>query len=151
MMSTTATIPDRVTNGQQAAELGALPADLIGRLLAAVEPGAVFGAPMTSGAYTVFTAAEVRTGGGFGSGRGTGPAQVTDKATGAVTTVQSEGGGIGGGGGATGRPIAVIAIGPNGVTVQPIVDTTKVALAGITAATAILTMLFRLVAKRRKG
>jgi hypothetical protein len=32
-----------------------------------------------------------------------------------------------------GRPVAIIAIGPDGVRVKPVVDVTKVALAGLTA------------------
>jgi hypothetical protein len=45
-----------------------------------------------------------------------------------------------------GRPVAVIAIGPDGVTVKPVVDVTKVALAGLTAWA---TMLGLLRARRR--
>jgi hypothetical protein len=37
-----------------------------------------------------------------------------------------------------GRPVAIIASGPNGVTVRPVVDLTKVALAALTASAALL-------------
>lgn len=118
------------------------------KIFAAAQPGAVFGAPVISGAYTVITASEVGAGGGFGSGRGTGtrPAgQVAD--TGAAA--QGEGGGVGGGGGAMARPVAVIAIGPEGVTVKPIFDVTKIALTGITAWATMLATLLRIRAKAR--
>jgi hypothetical protein len=52
---------------------------------------------------------------------------------------QSIGGsGFGGGGGSMGRPVAIVTIGPSGVTVRPVVDVTKVALAALTAAAAML-------------
>jgi uncharacterized spore protein YtfJ len=106
----------------------------------AARPGAVYGQPVGSGRYTVITAAEVTSGGGFGMGLGLGPpsrpgrkaaptaaaAQPEDRQTGGA-------GGLGGGGGAMGRPVAIIAIGPDGVRVKPVVDVTKVALAGLTA------------------
>jgi hypothetical protein len=44
--------------------------------------------------------------------------------------------------------VAIIAIGPDGVTIQPVLDVTKVALAGLTAWA---TMLGLLRAKRRAG
>ena len=62
----------------------------------------------------------------------------------------SGGGGIGGGGGASGRPVAIIIIGPDGVTVKPVFDITKIALAGITAWGAMLGVLRR-VRKASKG
>jgi hypothetical protein len=37
-----------------------------------------------------------------------------------------------------GRPVAIIAIGPNGVTVRPVVDVTKAVLAALTASAAML-------------
>jgi hypothetical protein len=45
-----------------------------------------------------------------------------------------------------GRPVAVVAIGPDGVTTKPVVDATTLALAGLTAWP---TMLGRLRARRR--
>jgi hypothetical protein len=36
------------------------------------------------------------------------------------------------------RPVAIVAIGPNGVTVRPVVDVTKLALAALTASAAML-------------
>ena len=37
-----------------------------------------------------------------------------------------------------GRPVAVIAIGPDGVTVKPVVDVTKIGLAALTTVAALL-------------
>ena len=109
---------------------------------------------MESGTYTVIAAAEVTSGGGFGMGVGLGPASKADET--AAPTVEATplegretgGGGVGGGGGAMGRPVAIIAIGPDGVTIKPVVDVTKIALAGLTAWA---TMLGLLRARRRAG
>jgi uncharacterized spore protein YtfJ len=125
------------------------------RVLSTADSGKVFGQPVSSGAYTVIPAAEVASGGGFGSGMGFGPSGGRRKAAaqGAVTpvaagepdepgldAVQGAGGGGGGGGGAMGRPVAVIVLGPEGVEVKPVVDVTKVTLTalGVFAATAAL-------------
>jgi uncharacterized spore protein YtfJ len=128
-------------------------ATMLEKIFAAAQPGAVYGQPVGSERYTVITAAEVTSGGGFGMGLGLGPPS-TPGGTAAPTaeaalpeTRQTGGaGGLGGGGGSMGRPVAVIAIGPDGVTVKPVVDVTKVALAGLTAWA---TMLGLLRARRR--
>ena len=128
-------------------------ATMLEKIFAAAQPGAVYGQPVGSERYTVITAAEVTSGGGFGMGLGLGPPS-TPGGTAAPTaeaalpeTRQTGGaGGLGGGGGSMGRPVAVIAIGPDGVTVKPVVDVTKVALAGLTAWA---TMLGLLGARRR--
>jgi uncharacterized spore protein YtfJ len=128
-------------------------ATMLDKIFAAAQPGAVYGQPVGAEGYTVITAAEVTSGGGFGMGLGLGPpsrpgsraaptaeaAQPGDRQTGGA-------GGVGGGGGAMGRPVAIIAIGPDGVTIKPVVDVTKVALAGLTAWA---TMLGLLRARRR--
>jgi len=123
-------------------------ATMLEKIFAAAQPGAVYGQPVGSETYTVITAAEVTSGGGFGMGMGLGP-QPRPGGTAAATpdAAQPEdrdtGGGVGGGGGggSMGRPVAVIAIGPDGVTVRPVVDVTKVALAGLTAWAAMLAVL----------
>ena len=119
------------------------------KIFAAAQPGLVFSAPVTAGNYTVITASEVTSGGGFGSGSGFGRSEprpdgapVTDGATSTAPSVGG-GGGLGGGGGAMGRPVAVIAIGPDGVTVTPIYDVSKVALAGLAAVGTIMAILAR--------
>lgn len=121
---------------------------MLGKLFAAAQPGAVFGTPVVSGEYTVITASEISAGGGFGSGRGTGM-KPTGQVAESGTAAQGEGGGSGGGGGASARPIAAIVIGPNGVTVKPVFDITKIALTGITAWGAMLATYLRLRAKAR--
>ncbi len=112
------------------------------RLLAAAQPGAVFGAPVQSGDYTLITASEVMAGGGFGTGFGMGGPD-TD-AERAADSQPAAGGGGGGGGGSSGRPVAAISIGPDGVQVKPIVDVTKLGLAALTAWGAMLLALLRM-------
>ena len=51
------------------------------------------------------------------------------------------GGGIGGGGGSSGRPVAIIIVGPDGITIKPVVDVTKVALAVVTVLGAVVMLL----------
>lgn len=118
---------------------------LLERILAAAQPGAVFGEPVDAGGYTLITASEVTSGGGFGAGIARGPASRPDGNPSPPTETPRPvgkqpigGSGLGGGGGSMGRPVAVIAVGPNGVTVRPVVDITKVALAALTASAAML-------------
>lgn len=103
--------------------------EMVGRLHDAAKPEAAFSKPVTQGEYTVITAAEtsVSLGAGFGGGGGSSQEEESKEAD------QGFGGGGGGGGVATARPVAAITIGPNGVTVEPIVDATKIALAMFTA------------------
>jgi len=103
---------------------------------------AVYSQPVQAGDYTIITASEVGTGGGFGYGGGFGPDD-EEQTEGKVSTGGYAGGG---GGGSTGRPVAVISIGPDGVTVEPVIDFTKIALA---AATALGSMF--MMARRMRG
>lgn len=93
--------------------------ELISELTRVAEPNAIFSEPIAVGEQTIITASEIvmGLGAGFGSGGGGSP--------------DGSGGGSGGGGGgsATGRPVAVISIGPHGVRVEPVVDATKIAIA----------------------
>ena len=128
-------------------------AQALQRLLATADTSRVFGQPVSSGAYTVIPAAEVASGGGFGSGMGFGlsggpkkraaaevaaPEAAGDAKEPGLDAVQGAGGGGGGGGGAMGRPVAGIVLGPDGVEGKPVVDVTKVTLTalGVFAATA---------------
>ncbi len=96
-------------------------------LIAAAQARSVFGEPVTHGEYAVITASEVTVGLGFGFGMGSGSSSAAvDEET------EASGGGGGGGGGASGRPVAVISIGPHGVSVAPVIDRTKIGLAFIT-------------------
>ncbi len=109
------------------------------RIFSAAQAKAVFGEPVVSGNYTVITASEVGAGGGFGSGMGFGPPEKQSDET-AQSQKTSGGGGVGGGA-SRGRPVAAIIVGPDGVTVQPVLDVTKIALAGIAFAGTIVMML----------
>lgn len=91
------------------------------RLVAVAQPGTVFGEPTASGDHTVIMASEVSVAMGLGFGLGGG-----------------------GGGVASGRPVAVISVGPDGVQVRPVVDPTKIALAALTTLGAMLMMLGRM-------
>jgi uncharacterized spore protein YtfJ len=132
------------------------------RLLSTADATKVFGAPVSSGEYTVIPAAEVTAGGGFGSGMGASPAarrwkhrgeeapapQVAAGATEAdPDEVQGAGGGGGGGGGAIGRPVAAIVVGPNGVEVKPVVDVTKIVLTALGVFTATVAVSLKLLKK----
>ncbi len=106
-------------------------------LIGAAQARSVFGEPVTQGEYTVITASEVTVGLGFGFGMGSESASAEADAEAAA----SGGGGGGGGGGASGRPVAVISIGPHGVSVAPVIDRTKIGLAFITMLGGMLLML----------
>ncbi len=111
---------------------------LFDSLMAAAQPGAVFSAPVTSTGYTVITASEITAGGGFGFGGALGPG---NEGTG--------GSGAGGGGGSNGRPVAVIIISADGVEIKPVLDITKLAIAGITAWGAMAVMIQRVFSKSK--
>ena len=123
---------------------------MLGRILSAAQPGAVYSEPLTKGAYTVITASEVNAGGGFGSGVGsTQPAPrqretASDASQSPAQPVNSSGGGMGGGGGSSWRPVALIIIGADGVSVRPVVDVTKIALAGVTVMGTVAMLLWRM-------
>ncbi len=88
----------------------------------------VFGEPVTVGDRTIIPVAETGMGGGVGFGRG--PARDGQEPGRPVQI----GLGGGGGGGASTRPVAAIIVEPSGVKVQPIVDVSRLGLAGIASA-----------------
>lgn len=111
--------------------------ELIEQLFAVAQPSAVYSEPVTAGEYTVINAAEVRVGMGFGfgGGAGTGPRapEEEEMQEGEARSAGTGYGSGGGGGGASlGRPVATITIGPGGVTVEPVVDVTKLGIAFFT-------------------
>jgi uncharacterized spore protein YtfJ len=133
--------------------------NLIQKLFETARPSAVFSEPLRAGDYTVITAAEVVAGGGvgYGGGGGTGPAEVEVEELDVADEIPveaiaeddegfGEGYGVGGGGGGYtwARPVAAITIGPDGVTVEPIVDATKVAIALFTTIGAMALMFARM-------
>lgn len=129
------------------------------KLFSTARADAVFGPPVVQGDRIIITAAEVGTGGGFGSGMGFGPAfgpraaihrrrAVAEEASGEATEQEADdtvgaGGGGGGGGGAMARPVAAIIIDAEGVTIQPILDVTKIVLALVAVLGAMLAIYGR--------
>lgn len=125
----------------QAAQVAGKTEELIGRLFAASEADAIYSSPIQAEGYTVITASELIVGMGVGNGGGYGPGTVGDTAE----VAQSGGFGSGGGGFSHARPVATIAIGPDGVIVTPVLDATKLGITFLTTAAAILLALFRLL------
>ena len=109
------------------------------KFIQTADVNAVYGQPIQSGEMLIIPAAEVLCGMGFGVGAGSGPEADGHPAPG--------GGGGGGGGRTFSRPAAVILAGPQGVEVRPVVDITKIALAGITA----LGFMVSLISRMRRG
>ena len=124
------------------------------RLLHAADTSKVFGQPVVSGQYTVITAADIASGGGFGSGMGFGlprtrPVEVADQQVQpAERPAEGAGGGGGGGGGSMGRPVATIVIGPDGVEVKPVLDVTKISLTALAVFAGLVALCSKMLKKR---
>lgn len=88
--------------------------------------GAVFGEPVPAGEKSILPVADIKYGFGFGYGEGTTPAEGEEEAP-------SSGQGGGAGGGIAARPVAVLEVSAEGVTVKPVMDESRIALAGILA------------------
>ena len=88
--------------------------------------GAVFGEPIREGGMTVVPVAEVRFAFGYGHGSGRGRAE---EAEGGPRTDEGSGGGSGAGGRASAK--GYIRISANEVKFAPVLDVTRLALAGI--------------------
>jgi uncharacterized spore protein YtfJ len=86
--------------------------------------GAVFGEPIREGGVTVVPVAEVRFGYGYGSGRG----RVEETEDG-PSTDEGSGGGSGAGGRASAK--GYLRISADDVRFEPVLDVTRLALAGI--------------------
>lgn len=111
----------------------------IAHLTEGCDASAVFSPPETVGDRTYITASTIQKMGGFGFGGGGG----IGGEYGTGTTPGTGGGGAGGGGNSEGRPVAVIEIGPDGVQIKPVLDFTKIGLAGIAAVLTILKLMKR--------
>lgn len=120
-------------NGQVAAAAGHMSAGLE-RLFGPVGSADVFSAPVERGESIVITAAAIERFGGFGFGGGEG--DDGDAASGS-------GAGGGGGGRVEARPVAVIRIDGDGVSVVPVLDTTRIAIAAIGVALALMRAMRR--------
>jgi len=104
------------------------------QFLSTANVNAVYASPVRQGDTVVITAAEVFSAFGFGIGEGSG--QQGD---------QKGGGSGGGGGGQTfSRPVAVVVCTPNGVSIQPVMDRTKLWMAALTAAGFMLATLSKM-------
>ena len=117
----------------------------IEEFLATADVRTVYGEPIGHGDTVIIPTAEVLCGLGFGigSGGGTSTEEKQDQ--------PSQGFGIGGGGGGRvlSRPVAVVVASPEGVRVEPVVDITKIALAGLTALGFMVGMMMRMSSRRR--
>jgi len=118
--------------------------DTMEEFLAAADVRVVYGEPIQHDDTTIIPTAEVLCGLGFGvgSGSGTSADENPDKPS------QGFGGGGGGGGRILSRPVAVVVASPEGVRVEPVVDITKIALAGLTALGFMVGMVFRMSSHR---
>jgi uncharacterized spore protein YtfJ len=115
-------------------------ATVLDDLISVASADRVYSEPVVAGDRTVITAAEIHTGMGFGYGLATGGTVPSGKRQ----REHGDGGpreGGGGGGQAVGRPVAVVTIDPEGVTVQPVLDRTRIVLTALTALGAIGLML----------
>jgi len=93
------------------------------QFLSTAHVNAVYSKPIRQGDTMIIPAAEVLSAFGFGIGEGSG-----------MQGDQKGGGSGGGGGGRTfSRPVAVIVCTPQGVSVQPVIDRTKLWMAALTA------------------
>ena len=88
--------------------------------------GAVFGEPVEVGDKVIIPVANIKY--GFGLGYGEGPTQSEEQ-----QDARAPGQGGGAGGGIAARPVAVLEITDDGVTVKSVTDESKIALAGIFA------------------
>lgn len=95
----------------------------IDRFLSTAQVNAVYAKPARQGDTVIIPAAEVMCGFGFGYGEGSG------------ASGEDKGGGSGGGGGGQtfSRPVAVIVCTPQGVSIQPVIDRSKLWMAALTA------------------
>lgn len=110
------------------------------KFLETADVNKAYGEPVKEGDATIIPTAEVMTMMGFGLGGGSG-----------VENERSSGTGSGGGGGGRtlSRPVAVVIATPEGVRVDPVIDITKIVLAGTTALGFMFTTMMRMNSRRR--
>ncbi len=112
----------------------------VSKLLDAAKVEAAYGQPVQYADATIIPTAEVLSFAWVGSGSGGGKSDTGENIGG--------GSGAGGGGRVLSRPVAAIVITSSGVRVEPILDTTKVGLAALTAAGFALAMVARMSRRR---
>jgi uncharacterized spore protein YtfJ len=118
--------------------------DTMEEFLAAADVRVVYGEPIQHEDTIIIPTAEVLCvlGFGLGSGGGFSAEQNAEKPS------EAKGSGGGGGGRILSRPVAVVIASPEGIRVEPVVDITKVALAGLTALGFMVGMMFRMSRRR---
>jgi uncharacterized spore protein YtfJ len=99
----------------------------IEQMVARLGADAVFGKPTTEGDATIIPVAQVEYGFGYGGGYGSAPKREAD----GEGSEGGEGGGSGAAGGGRATPRGYIRITPQEVKYQPIIDETRIPLAGI--------------------
>jgi uncharacterized spore protein YtfJ len=120
------------------------------KFLDAASVEAVYGEPVQHGDALIIPSAEVLAVLGFGTAAGM---FARPKAEEEEADDDENAGGFGNGGGGGGggrifsRPVAVIVASPQGVEVKPVLDTTKIALAAVTA----FGFMFSMMARMRRG
>jgi len=110
------------------------------RFITVASVEAVYGEPIQQENTLIIPAAEACAVMGFGVGSGTG-----------MDVKGSSGNGSGGGGGgwSLSRPVAVIIASPGGVRGEPVIDVTKIAVAALTTAGFMLSLIVRMMRPRR--
>ncbi|MFN8440183.1 MAG: spore germination protein GerW family protein [Caldilineaceae bacterium] len=118
----------------------------------------VFGTPTHENGITIIPVAQVDVGFGYGGGYGRGPNGKTGEQVDGTSTTNNEGVGSGGGGGGRATPRGYLHITSDGVRYEPIVDATRIPLAGMLMGawaifwiTATIRTIARAIAKRKKA
>lgn len=120
-------MPNEQTNPMDKARQTVL--DLYNRFLSVAKANTCFGEPIKVDDKTLIPAADVVCATGFGVGYGESdePDEPDER------DEHNQGGGGGAGGFTRSRSVAVVVVSRDGVTVEPVVDATQIALAGIAA------------------
>jgi uncharacterized spore protein YtfJ len=131
---------EEINKAETSSRMGLAPLEMLqdtmDQFLAVADVSAVYGEPVQLGGAIVIPAAEVLAGFGYGIGFGSGGSEGEQPESGKPgRSGESGSGGGGGGGGRTfARPVALIVADQSGIRVEQVVDTTKIALAALTAA-----------------
>jgi uncharacterized spore protein YtfJ len=137
--------PVEETTEKEKAEFSSFSVDTIqntmDKFLATANVTAVYAKPVRQGDTTIITCSEVFAGLAFGVGEGSGKGNDGERGSGA---------GGGWGGRTFARPVAAIVASPEGVTIKPIIDTTKIGLAALTTLGFMFAMMGRMGRMRRR-
>jgi uncharacterized spore protein YtfJ len=120
-------------------------AQMMKRFSATASADTCFGAPVKVDDRTIIPVAEVVSGFGAGGGGGEGK-EGPEPGTGDSEGQAGSGEGAGGGGFTRSRPVAVVVVAPEGVTVEPVIDATQIAMAGLAAGAFLGFWLVRMLA-----